>query len=53
VSSIKNDKLHLTCYAITFSASLPKSVITNDQFGPLQLSLAPANELCLPAGKRR
>ena len=51
VYEMTNPNLHLTCYSISYQGPLPPPVITNDQFGPRKLYLAPATTVCLPAGK--
>jgi hypothetical protein len=43
--------LHLVCYAFRAQGRPLPLVVTNDQFGPQRLKLAPPNEVCLPAGK--
>lgn len=51
VYEMVNPNMHLTCYAITYQGPPPPPVITNDQFGPRKLYLAPPTTVCLPAGK--
>jgi len=51
VYEMTNPNLHLTCYSISYQGPLPPPVITNDQFGPRKLYLAPPTTVCLPAGK--
>ncbi|MDE2134097.1 MAG: hypothetical protein KGJ49_05820 [Alphaproteobacteria bacterium] len=51
VYEMVNPRLHMTCYQIRYQTGPLPPVITNDQFGPLRLTLSPATEVCLPAGK--
>ena len=51
VYEMVNPNMHLTCYAIVYQGPPPPPVITNDQFGPRKLYLAPPTTVCLPAGK--
>jgi hypothetical protein len=51
VYEMVNKGLHLTCYTIRYQGGALPPVMTNDQFGPQKLTLAPATEVCLPAGK--
>ena len=50
---IRNRERHLVCYVVELKREgLPTRVFTNNQFGPEQLRLSPAQELCLPSRKR-
>lgn len=52
ITEVVDKNLHLVCYAIkpNQTQNLPK-VVTNNQFGPLTLTLDQPNEICLPSGK--